>query len=386
MSLLPLSHSLPTPNAPPLPVFLPSELIAEVLSWFTVKPLMRLMCVSKSWKSLISDPTFVKLHLHRSSQNADLTFAYTDGLYNSGCRSVSFTVIRSFENSPIIINLPKDPYHQLNDKDIRYVVGSCNGLLCLLGSSRVNAKTEKWFRFWNPATRTMSPRLGSFCDNNPGIPFDFTFGCDKSNNTYKVVAIMRKTVRIFSLQDNVWRNIQDPPEHSYCLRKAVYLCGSVNWLVIRNHYGPTQKYTTTNKPFAIISLDLGTETHTQLSPPQGFHKIPIDVPNLSIVNDWLCFSYEFEKTHLIIWQMKEFGIEDSWIQLLKISYHDLQLEHPRADLFPLCHSEKNDTLVLTNQSKRGIFIYNGRDNRLVKISNPLWYTCANYVESLVSYC
>ncbi|CAL5191943.1 unnamed protein product [Lathyrus oleraceus] len=386
MSLLPPSHSLPTPNAPPLPVFLPSELIAEVLSWFTVKPLMRLMCVSKSWKSLISDPTFVKLHLHRSSQNADFTFAYTDGLYNSGCRSVSFTLIRPFENSPIIINLPKDPYHQLNDKDIRYVVGSCNGLLCLLGSSRVNAKTEKWFRFWNPATRTMSPRLGSSCDNDPGIPFDYTFGCDKSNNTYKVVAIMRKTVRIFSLQDNVWRNIQDPPEHSYCLMKAVYLRGSVNWLIIQNHYRPTQKYTTTNKPFAIISLDLGTETHTQLSPPQGVQKIPIDVPNLSIVNDCLCFSHDFEKTHLIIWLMKEFGMEDSWIQFLKISYHDLQLEHPRADLFPLCHLEKNDTLVLTNQSKRGIFIYNRRDNRLMKISNPLWYTCANYVESLVSYC
>ncbi|XP_058765236.1 F-box/kelch-repeat protein At3g23880-like [Vicia villosa] len=220
MSLLPPSHS---------PVFLPDELIAEVLSWIAVKPLLRLRCVSKSWKSLISDPTFVKLHLHRSSQNSDSKFVYTHDVYNTGHRSVSFTITSLFENP--LINFPNDTY-DLNDKDFHHVVGSCNGLLCLFGSSRVNGNIEKWFRFWNPATWAISPRLGSFCDDDPGIPFNFTFGCDKSNNTYKVVAFKSTKVRVFSLQDNTWRNIQNPPEVSYCSMKAVYLSGTVNWLTV----------------------------------------------------------------------------------------------------------------------------------------------------------
>ncbi|PNX70663.1 F-box/kelch-repeat protein, partial [Trifolium pratense] len=54
-------------------VFLPEELILDVVSFLPVKSLIRLKCVRKSWKSLISEPTFVKLHLNRSSRNADLT-------------------------------------------------------------------------------------------------------------------------------------------------------------------------------------------------------------------------------------------------------------------------------------------------------------------------
>lgn len=48
------------------PAFLPDELIFEVLSFLPVRSLVRFRCVSKSWKTLISDSTFVKLHLHNS--------------------------------------------------------------------------------------------------------------------------------------------------------------------------------------------------------------------------------------------------------------------------------------------------------------------------------
>jgi len=51
-------------------VVLPNDLISEVLSFLDVKFLVRLRYVSKSWKTLISDPVFVELHLKRSaSQN-----------------------------------------------------------------------------------------------------------------------------------------------------------------------------------------------------------------------------------------------------------------------------------------------------------------------------
>ncbi|AES88333.1 F-box-like protein [Medicago truncatula] len=42
-------------------VFLPDELVTEVLSFFDVKFLMQMRCVCKSWKSIISNPNFVIL-------------------------------------------------------------------------------------------------------------------------------------------------------------------------------------------------------------------------------------------------------------------------------------------------------------------------------------
>ncbi|WVZ13404.1 hypothetical protein V8G54_010970, partial [Vigna mungo] len=48
-------------------IFLPDELIEEILSWLPANILLRLKCVSKKWHSLISHPYFLKLHQERSN-------------------------------------------------------------------------------------------------------------------------------------------------------------------------------------------------------------------------------------------------------------------------------------------------------------------------------
>jgi hypothetical protein len=192
MILLPPSKSWwqRTSNVSPSSVFLPDELIAEVLSFLQVKPLMRLKCMSKSWNTLISEPTFVKLHLNRSARNTDLAFvSYQTGFWTS--RTVYFMVIHLHENPPVIINLPEDPYYQLADKYCCHIVGSCNGLLCLLGYSFANGY-EMWLRFWNPATRTISKKPGS-CRVDSLVHYsNLKFGYDSSTDIYKVVYFLSR--------------------------------------------------------------------------------------------------------------------------------------------------------------------------------------------------
>ncbi|KAL5057553.1 hypothetical protein RYX36_029157 [Vicia faba] len=382
----------------PPSVFIPDELIAEVLSCLTVKQLLRLRCVCKSWNSLISDPTFVKLHLNRSSQNSYITLVDDDDFMVA---YIAFFPL--FEKSLNYFTLPKDPYFQMKDNEyffrnneLHFVVGSCNGLLCLLGHSIVDEYIEKiWFQIWNPATKTISQRLcfcSSWHDEDSIIdPFSFTFGWDESTNTYKVVELKSTKVRVFSLRDNTWRYIQYP--HGYLSEdSAVYLSGRVNWLAIQYHSGSYyDSNDITIKQFVIISIDLGTETHTQLLPPKGFDKdfdeMPFIEPRLSVLNDCLCFSYDFKQVYYVIWQMKEFGVEDSWIQFLKINYHNLQMDYlfDGGSLLPECVLEKNGTLLLTSRPSGKAIFYNLRDNRVEKIISLWWWISVSYVESLVSY-
>ena len=121
--------------------------------------------------------------------------------------------------------------------------------------------------------------------------------------------------------------------------------------------------------FVIISLDLRTETYTQLLLPRCCDKELHDVPTLSVLMDCLCLSYDFNKTHFVIWQMKEFGVEESWTQFIKINYpillKDFEIQEfyngslfYRPQLMPLCFSENGDTLIFAINLPDQAILYN----------------------------
>ncbi|XP_058758216.1 F-box/kelch-repeat protein At3g23880-like [Vicia villosa] len=384
------------PPKPPLsprpthkaPVYFPSEHVDGVLSFLPVKSVIRFRCVSKTLNSLISDPSFVKLHLNRSAQNE-----YTSNLYTSGkgIPSPPSHFSRRRESIPITYKFPEDPSYKLKDTD--YIVGFCNGLLCLYGHCLNHDDTisETWLRIWNPATRTISEKLSR--SGKVYSPTNLKFGYDNSTNTYKVLYFCpgKKKVRVLTLGNNVWRKIQNfPVNHDFSL-DLVDMRGRVVWLAIHNHFLSIYDCKSiTIEQFVIISLDLSTETHIQLRPPCGLNEVPIVVPKLSVLNDCLCFAHDFKQTHFVLWQMKEFGVEESWSQFFKICYQDILEDYDFNNesnfrLSPLYYSEKDDALFLMNYHKQQAIIYSRRYNR-VESKKRLWLLDRPYVESLVWYC
>jgi hypothetical protein len=210
--------------------FFPDDLLTEVLSLLPVKSLLRFKCVSKFWNTLISDPSFVNLHLKKSkTQNPHLTL-FTNHIKHIPGESPhgsddehdeDFTIVPypicHLLNKPLF-TLSFDPYYCLNNEGCSYLVGFCNGLICLDGESLTDAYQEYWLRLWNPSTRTISEELGYFRYFSVKHEFfRFTFGCDTSTGTYKVVAScyirdqLTSKVRVLSFGDNVWRNIESFP-------------------------------------------------------------------------------------------------------------------------------------------------------------------------------
>jgi F-box interacting protein len=297
------------------------------------------------------------------------------------------------------LKLQKEPKLKLtNDySEFLYPVGCCNGLLCLFGHILTNNHAEIWLYLCNPATKTVSnnivflskshnPRFGSSLRHG----WKFAFGYDNSTDKYKIVAfhLRNNDVRVFSFGDNVWRNIQSfyvvpidrcgfPSTYKDAhpgINNGVYVSGTLNWLSIQNNSEYKNEINwnrITIDQFVIISLDLSTETYLQLLPPWDFDNLPCLRPTLAVLMDSLClsFSHGVPGTHFIIWQMKDFGVQESWTKFLKISYKNLRRCLPiywPSLLFPVCLSENGDTLILSWGKGEGAILYSLRDNSVKK--------------------
>ncbi|XP_058732563.1 F-box/kelch-repeat protein At3g23880-like [Vicia villosa] len=379
----------------PKPVFFPDDLIIQVIPFLPVKSLLRFKCVSNSLNTLIADPTFANLHLKKSKTSPN----------------TQFTLITN---------------HVKPSVD----TGSCNGLICLVGynsisnksfSRRDNIHQDYWLRLWNPATRKISQKIGYLRDVRC---FVFNFGWDDSTGTFKVVASRTdhhsytNKVKVFTIGDNVWRKIEEFPAVPLGLGwrgqridkgyeyGCVFLNNAFNWLAIhkRSRLNATFNWSyyvkrITVEGLVIVSLDLRTETYNQYRLPQGFNKLPPEEPTIGVLEECLCLCYSYKETGIVIWQMKKFGVEESWIQFLKISYHVLGLDYDISFL-PLFLSKDGDTLGLCSSQNEVAILYNLRDNSMRRIEvkvhktiidgktrNSLYLSLAQgYVESLISVC
>jgi F-box interacting protein len=194
-------------------------------------------------------------------------------------------------------------------------------------------------------------------------------------------------VNVYDKRYNCWRNIQSFPGFNiHTQNHGIYLNGTINWLAISDldHYW--------DFPLYIVSLDLGNETYTQLSLPSCFdqvHRVTRTKPNLGILKDRLCFSYDdVTKTHFVLWQMNEYGVENSWTQLLKLSYQALQIDCTTQEycIFPPLGTLKNDHLILiesVDDRLRPTILSKQEGNTEIPM-NMLWLYTRDYVPSLIS--
>ncbi|AES80285.2 F-box/kelch-repeat protein At3g23880 [Medicago truncatula] len=415
-----------------LPKFFHNDLIGEIFSALPSKSVLRFRCVSKSCDTLISDSTFVKLHLKKSKARDPLftlisqhfTHIPGESPYGSDDETeMDYTVVPYSINSLIentSFNLTVDPYYELKNKGCSRIVGTCNGLICLAADSYTHEYTQYCFCLWNPSTKKISHKFGNFSEFNfpRSADFGFAFGCDDSTDIYKVVAFrylrdqLKSEVRVLNLGDDVWRNIESFPLTPLCLSHGdnhVYLSGTINWLAIHDEYwyNVSNVKDITVDQFVIVSLDLGTETYNQYRLPPSFDEVPPARPIVGVLEDCLCFCYCYKETDFIVWQMKKFGVEDSWTQFLRISYHSLQIDYDysfeytkyKFQLVPLLLSEDGDTLIMKCSQEHQAILYNRRCNTVERTNittsrrtitddrsgdHVNWEWIKNYVESLVS--
>jgi len=72
----------------------------------------------------------------------------------------------------------------------------------------------------------------------------------------------------------------------------------------------------------VFLLDLRKETYKYILLHDGFG--PQDEPALAVLRGRLCLYYDHMRTHFVLWEMREFGVQESWTRLVNVSYVHLK--------------------------------------------------------------
>ncbi|XP_058007999.1 F-box protein CPR1-like [Hevea brasiliensis] len=252
---------------------LPQELLAEVLSRLPVKSLLKCRCVSKTWYSLIADPSFIAQHLKKTAaRNSGLLF------FSYSTRELVWPFK---ENVRYLLypdeSFPANPVEELDCpfkgiKRFVNIVGSCNGVFCLSDDVYVYS--------------------------------------------HFIFDEIRPFVEIYSLRSRGWRKVKKDLKYFITARSSsAFLNGACHWVATKRGNGPGVRD-------VIVSFSLGEEVFGEMEVPDclvmKYHFMDVAVFGGSLL---LVASFKLTgEGCFTVWMMKEYGIPGSWTKLFNISH------------------------------------------------------------------
>ncbi|XWS23752.1 hypothetical protein CRYUN_Cryun28dG0042200 [Craigia yunnanensis] len=332
---------------------IPLDIVYRILSQLSVKALLRFKSVSKEWCSLINYPYFIKLHLRQSMETNrnNLNIVFKERA-SGKLLSVGFDYVNLDNPRELNHPLKRQPGEGLdNEYDYTQVVGSCNGLLCLIKEDQI----YRTIMLWNISTGDYKvlpdqpvelPRAWSTVQQ---LTF-YGFGYDLINDDYKLVRIVQEIdssrippliseVKVYSLKTNTWRRpSEEIPNyyfHNNCWRTAgTFFYGTLHWLGIKERIWEC--------PSSIIAFDVGTEKYHQIELLDNMQRGTYNM-NLGALQGCFCMIATCWDYKVKVWMMKDYGVKESWTMLYSLQGDIFSA----AYLYPLAYSKNYEKILLS---------------------------------------
>ncbi|KAJ9536590.1 hypothetical protein OSB04_un000239 [Centaurea solstitialis] len=300
------------------------ELTMDILSRLPVKTIFHCKLVCKKWRNLVSDSSFVNLHLSRSPTGLIIhhtdqgTFKWVEIVDNVDHHHLH-------EDYPRSHSLYMSPVYQ---HYLMYQTGSVNGLICVCPYSRKTNHDDAYI--CNPVTRefVILPRQRFWIEGL--LEVIYGFGVSSLTGEYKVVrAYQAKGVQnghkparpsvleaeVYTLGTGHWRSLCHVPV-TYRLNTFQGFDFDVPFLNNRCHWIVSDYEDAHDK---ICTFDLDKETFQLLpSPPPPVKENRFHGQSLAILKGCLCKLDTYD-SEVAIWVMKEYGINNSWHKQVVIS-------------------------------------------------------------------
>ncbi|KAK4256284.1 hypothetical protein QN277_009169 [Acacia crassicarpa] len=297
-------------------LFLPHEIIRNILKRLPVKSLIRFQCVCKDWKNLIQNPSFIAEHLQQPThQNPSLLLE----CYGINIPLVGRLIlldcglqVRGVQNTPSNDSL-------CNAR----IVGSCNGLLCL--EIYQFKQFPSSLSLWNPATTAVRhvPRIRTDISY-----FDYCvtgFGFSPIVNDYKIVRTFSvfydgvTQVEVFSLNRGTWKAIDIGNLKGVRLKsETVTANGAIFWSELNLgqkkegednidfHEDEDYIEEAADKVDAIVSFDIAKEVFTMIPRPKLDYYVDVNLTVYENKLALLCVYEDDEIPYVVdLWVLNE---------------------------------------------------------------------------------
>ncbi|KAM7529081.1 hypothetical protein LguiB_032491 [Lonicera macranthoides] len=317
------------------------DILFNIFLRLPVKSILRFRSVCKSWRQLLFDPLFIQTHVDDTNRHCQ---CHERLLVQSTSRTFySVDLEESSKGNAVLINFPLRA-----TSDIK-VLGSCNGLLCLLMEFLELV-------LWNPSTGNYK-KLPAV---QPPVEDDYQtvgLGYDSSLDDYKMVRIIRiggeYRVDMYSLKGNSWKIIGNIPDHKIFRDNdhghGLCLNGSIYW---KGHHN-------------IIRFDLKNEKFSKVPWRRRDMQHVYSRGGLLVKGRYLGFHYTRQNGDLVVLVLKENrDNKEEWVQLMTIPSKCVQtrLGSTYKALQPVCFWKNGKVLLYKVEPTKKISRNNLRDN------------------------
>ncbi|PRQ50249.1 putative F-box domain-containing protein [Rosa chinensis] len=383
---------------------LPKFICQIILLKLPTRSILICKCVCKTWRVLISDPEFAKMHfaqaeaypmvrpwgptrvsrtLYLVEPEDEFSLAIKDKDYLSDCDygSLKFDKchfrmnlakyklpLRDAEkvmNNDDNVNLMRNRKHgskrmpciKIRPNDHKYnVVNSCNGFLCL---------SEPIF---NDPVVVCNPVTGEFMHlpeaskrENQKVTIHCGIGFSPKANRYKVVRIFDQgsphpitMAEAHTLGSSSWKLIGSCPCSSYNqLAFPTYIEGALYWF----YYDPLK--------YVILSFDLDSENFQSL-PPLPFQREQYRNVSMGVLGNCLCVC-DAHGIHINLWVLKNHGAKRSWRRKISIETDHFGFDGERwpSGLYKPMKYCKDGGLLMFNYRTNALIYHHPKTHRFI---------------------
>ncbi|KAI9096852.1 hypothetical protein K1719_025835 [Acacia pycnantha] len=349
--------------------YLPPEIIRNILKRLSVKSLFRFQCVSREWRNLFKNQSFIADHLEHSKHQKPCLLLQSiddkDRLWNVYCLDSEMQFWK--------LQKPLLPDYYKRGK----IVGSINGLLCF----QINKpKVYPHFLFmWNPATRELK--------QVPHTIFHYKdcflgFGFSPIINDYKIVMtyapeykVKLSALKVYSLISDSWKEVKFRLNYTACVRsQSVTVNGVMFWL------GSKVVGEDIDDQKVIVSFDLAVEVLTLIPIPD-----PNPLPILIVYEEKLAIVScirNLEDSIIDLWVREEVvgASQERWgwtKKYISSPYRCDKWNIWRNEIVYMIDVENEPTIVFFNPTTKQI-------KKLAAGKCDYNHRIFNYVESLVA--
>ncbi|XVF78149.1 hypothetical protein PTKIN_Ptkin14bG0106000 [Pterospermum kingtungense] len=364
-----------------IPYYFPEEILLEIFYKLPVKSLGKCLCVCKAWNFLIKTPSFVSSRVSKSgtSNNTNL-FLFRTNVIERGTRSVKYSL--HFDDQELSkytqLQAPFDVHH--------YIVGYCNGLVCLERRSRYFGFHYE-FVLWNPIIKQcFGVPKPCFCSlpNKTLIGFGF----DSLRDDYKILKITQKNVQdkyveveLYSVKTNSWKILAPQKLHLYTDNYSMaFGNGVVHWIAFVR---------VKNKPhcwckFFLLGFNMCHEVFKEIMLPKSLRNLDYQRGQSSMhvmpyaeLSSIAVTESVYDGSISNMWVMKKYHMVETWTKMFNLVVCGMG-QVPRVLGF-----RKNGGLIMDGFSNQRVVLHDMEGNDVNYFGICEYSYGLSYTESLV---